>query len=63
MNRSNAINAFCTVVRMRGATVHVSGAHGAVIVCDSEAQVRDVAAVASRRALLAEVRGLDVFVS
>lgn len=63
MNNAANINAFCTVVGTRGATIHSMGAHGAVVACDSEAQAADVARVAERRGLTADVRGLDVFVS
>ena len=61
-NKSSTINAFCTVVRMRGATVHAMGAHGAVIACTSTEQALDVASVACKRNLAAQIVGLDVFV-
>jgi hypothetical protein len=61
--KAETINAFCTVVRTRGATIHSAGKFGAVIACDSEAQAADVAKVAAKRSLTAEVQGLDVFVS
>ena len=65
MSKASTIEMFCDAVRDNlGATVHSSGAHGAVITCADAAQTRAVSFVAGRWfGLTADVRGLDVFVS
>ena len=64
MSKASTIKMFCDAVRDNlGATVHSSGAHGAVITCVDAAQTRAVSFVAGRRGLTADVQGLDVFVS